>query len=305
MLPTDRSHAIFESTLVQIRAYGCRTASRPTPLEKVAGWNAVLVMRSGRFLRRLEGETQLVDVNRAMLFNADQPYSVWHPDRLGDAVTEFVLNSDLLVELVESIDPGHPDPGRHPFRRTAATTTPRDHLFHTAVWRAITSGRHDPLGIEEASIRFVAGMLRRSIAGEAVTPAGPAAGRASTRRAHAELAREACLTLSSRLTDPPSLAELADALDVSPYHLCRVVRASTGSTIHRYLMGLRLKAALDRVMDPTLPLAHVAHDLGFADQAHFSNAFRRAFGRPPGAVRRSVNGAETGDLVRTLADELT
>jgi len=72
---------------------------------------------------------------------------------------------------------------------------------------------------------------------------------------------------------------------VSLFHACRLFRRATGSTIHRFHEELRLRHALARVLDTDEPLARIAVALGFANQGHFGNRFRRRFGVAPGAAR--------------------
>ena len=54
---------------------------------------------------------------------------------------------------------------------------------------------------------------------------------------------------------------------------------------HRYLAELRLRHALSLVLDTQLPLTQVAYEVGFANQGHFANAFRRRFTATPSEVR--------------------
>jgi transcriptional regulator GlxA family with amidase domain len=41
--------------------------------------------------------------------------------------------------------------------------------------------------------------------------------------------------------------------------------------------------------DPSLPVSVVARAVGYRQAAQFSKAFRRHFGRPPSALRRSTS----------------
>jgi len=97
--------------------------------------------------------------------------------------------------------------------------------------------------------------------------------------------------LNRRLGEPLSLADISKAIGVSPYHLCRVFRRHTGVPIHRYRDRLRLFASLDMILERTHSVLDIALTLGYANEAHFSDAFRRTFGTRPGAYRRTVRGA--------------
>jgi AraC-like DNA-binding protein len=43
---------------------------------------------------------------------------------------------------------------------------------------------------------------------------------------------------------------------------------------------------VERVLDRDTRLIDIAYDLGYANEAHFSDAFRRWFGMRPSAFRR-------------------
>ena len=91
------------------------------------------------------------------------------------------------------------------------------------------------------------------------------------------------LRLGERLT----LGEIARAVHSSPFHLARVFRARTGFSIHGYRNQLRLCSSLEQVLEPEADLALIARRLGYSSHSHFTVSFRRAFGKPPSAVRRA------------------
>jgi AraC family transcriptional regulator len=70
-------------------------------------------------------------------------------------------------------------------------------------------------------------------------------------------------------------------------HFARMFRRHTGASLHRHLLRLRLRAALERIVATLDDLAAVALDVGFASHSHFTDAFRREFGRAPSEVRRA------------------
>ncbi len=89
-------------------------------------------------------------------------------------------------------------------------------------------------------------------------------------------------------------------MHVSPFHLAHGFRARTGLGLHAYRTHLRLRAALERIADPALPLTELALDLGFASHSHFTDTFRRTFGRPPSAVRAAVRAHGSAEARRIL-----
>lgn len=83
-----------------------------------------------------------------------------------------------------------------------------------------------------------------------------------------------------------TLADIARAVHISPYHLARQFRATTGQTIWRYLTSLRLAAALDRLRGGEDNLARLAAELGFASHSHLTERFQQIYGASPSQVRK-------------------
>lgn len=81
-----------------------------------------------------------------------------------------------------------------------------------------------------------------------------------------------------------SLSELADLSGMSRYQLIRTFRAGTGMTPHAWQLNLRINLAKPRILAGDA-IAAVAHDLGFADQAHFQRVFKAHAGVTPGRFR--------------------
>jgi len=91
--------------------------------------------------------------------------------------------------------------------------------------------------------------------------------------------------LEVRLTDPPTLAELAEMTGLSQFAVLRAFRAETGLPPHAYLNQLRVRRART-LLDQGVAPAEVAFETGFADQAHLTRHFKRVVGVPPGAYQR-------------------
>jgi AraC-like DNA-binding protein len=84
-----------------------------------------------------------------------------------------------------------------------------------------------------------------------------------------------------------SLDELAGQAFLSKFHLLRVFKAKTGLTPYTYQVQLRLNEAR-RLIFQDKSLTEIAYELGFADQSHFTNTFKKY-----------ANGASPGDLLKT------
>jgi AraC-like DNA-binding protein len=101
-----------------------------------------------------------------------------------------------------------------------------------------------------------------------------------------ELVERVKYELTRRIAEPVRLAEIAAAVNYSPYHLARLFRAHTGQPMYGYLQQLRLRESLDQAMTGRGTLADVASAYGFANHSHYTRTFRQVFGVPPSALRR-------------------
>jgi AraC family transcriptional regulator len=83
-----------------------------------------------------------------------------------------------------------------------------------------------------------------------------------------------------------TLQELADALDLSPRHFSRLFRTTFGTTPHRYVITERVNEAKALLANRRLAIVEIAEALGFADQSHLTNVFRRVTGVSPKRYQR-------------------
>ena len=89
-------------------------------------------------------------------------------------------------------------------------------------------------------------------------------------------------------TDPArawSVAELAAAVSLSRSAFARRFTAVMGTPPVHYLTGWRMSLAREELRDRSVPLAVIAHQVGYASEYAFAAAFKRAHGAPPGRWR--------------------
>lgn len=91
--------------------------------------------------------------------------------------------------------------------------------------------------------------------------------------------------LHARFTEPLLLSQVAAEVGIHPVHVARTFRRRYGTSVGEYLRALRVEYARQALRTSDAPLARIAAQAGFADQSHFSNAFKRATGWTPGEFR--------------------
>lgn len=94
--------------------------------------------------------------------------------------------------------------------------------------------------------------------------------------------------IEANLQESIGLDDLAEAAGLSANHFLRVFKLATGETPYHFLRARRLERARQLLVDNTMPLAELALECGFANQAHFTAAFSREVGISPGRYRRAV-----------------
>jgi AraC-like DNA-binding protein len=91
-----------------------------------------------------------------------------------------------------------------------------------------------------------------------------------------------------------TLGALARFAGLSGFHLCRVFREAVGLTPHAYQTQVRVRRAKS-LLRAGLPIALVAAEAGFYDQAHLTRHFKRIVGLTPG---RYGSAAAQGAVAR-------
>jgi AraC family transcriptional regulator len=94
--------------------------------------------------------------------------------------------------------------------------------------------------------------------------------------------------VDANLGDDIRLSELAEAAGLSEFHFAKLFKQSTGASPHQYILQRRLERAKQLLRNPTLSLSDISLEVGFADQSHFTNVFRRFVGATPSRFRSTL-----------------
>ena len=172
---------------------------------------------------------------------------------------------ELLASLGSQLGIGQPD-----FRNVVVNDPAMFHALrktHTHIQR-----EPDPLARQAAWVETCGALLQRH------------AGAQRRRRDEAGAVAQVRAILADACGEPLSLSALAQAVGLSPWQLSRAFRKHTGLPVHAWRNQIRLSQART-LLRQRRPIAEVANALGFADQAHFTRHFKRAFGFTPGQYR--------------------
>ncbi len=204
----------------------------------------------------LAGKTQYVKRGQVTLYN---PGTI-QASRFDSQPVEFVsvhLPKSVMKTLADEEDQ------RVPMLREGIIDNA---CLFTALCRFATSACHDWQSDQEQELIFLCAELLET---PAVLPAND--------RQRINVVVE---YLREHISVKPDLALLAQVAGLSKYHLVRYFTRYLGMAPLQYHMQLRLQQARDLLRQNVHPL-DAAIGLGFYDQSHFINAFRKVMGTTP------------------------
>ncbi len=214
------------------------------------------------------------DANQVVFVRGEEGSRVTGP--LDDGYGELIITPrrDVIAQIAHT---NGVSLAEHPlFRRRARRAGPSLQLLRSRFLHRATAARwREDLQAEEAVIA----LLHGAVHGEG-QPDPPRA--ASTAR----LVRRTKEFLEAELANRILLADIGRAVGASPAYLTDLFRRTEGTSLHRYLIELRLARALVELPHAD-DLTALAYDVGFSSHSHFSAAFRRAYGSSPSEFRRS------------------
>lgn len=91
--------------------------------------------------------------------------------------------------------------------------------------------------------------------------------------------------LLSHLSDPPTLQQLASIAGINTFKLKKGFKELYDNTVFGCLNEARLQQAREQLLDG-IQIKQLAEELGYSSVQHFSAAFRKKFGVPPGQAQR-------------------
>ncbi len=229
----------------------------------------------------------LADASVAVYYNHGVPFSRRQLHPTGDTGNVFLFETETLLQALAPHDP-EADPDRPLSIQVGPVTSGtylKQRLLLAAVERRLAV---DSDWVLEQALEILEEVLATGYQEQA------------RRSPPSQQSREKIEAVKDRLAlawqEPLSLSELAEEVGTSVYHLCRSFKRCTGVTVHTYRQCLRLRAGLGRLERTQTPLADLALDLGFSHQSHFTQAFRQAFGAPPGRIRKVLQGLRSAQI---------
>jgi AraC family transcriptional regulator len=271
---------LVDTPVVEVTYVAC-CAPRSRSVEQE--WNEVpqiVLPRRGLFTVHRCGETVLADATSAMVFGAEEGYRASHPRDGGDECLVLEFTRDVHEEALGGA------------RGCSGRLAPRTQLGAWLFACVVRRHDRDALYCEEGAL-----LLLDAVASD-LTDASGAGARVS--KAQCDRVDQVRTLIADDLGRRWRLDGIGRAVHCSPFHLARQFRWATGETISRYLLRLRLAAALDRIAEGDSDLARLAAELGFSHHSHFTARFRSVFGCTPGGARATLTAPHIRDLSTIL-----
>src|SRR5918992_913367 len=280
---SNHGHGSTYRTLARTRGvssvdFHCRCHAGARYRERCQTFGLSLV-RSGVFVRHTRSADQVGDPTAALFEQPGHERWVSHPVAAPGSTTVIVLTAEAMARYTGDVCmPDRPIP-----------VSPAIHLHHAELLAGLRSGIDE--GELDARLTWLIGRLV-----EADSPGRLTSHRAVTARSHQRIVnhvREAVAAEPASL----DLRRLAAELGHTPFHVSRVFRRVTGTTLTQHRNDVRVAVAVDRIAQGHERLAELAAELGFFDQSHLARVLRRSVQLSPGRLRnRLVRGGRPGAI---------
>jgi transcriptional regulator GlxA family with amidase domain len=97
--------------------------------------------------------------------------------------------------------------------------------------------------------------------------------------------------MTGNLRQSITLGEMAQSVNLTPEHLCRVFKSHTGTSPARYFKRLKMQRAKELLETTCLRVKEIVAAVGMTDQSHFVRDFEWEFGVTPAKYRMLYRAA--------------
>lgn len=85
-----------------------------------------------------------------------------------------------------------------------------------------------------------------------------------------------------------TLSEVAEILNVTPEHMCRLFKKYTDMTFNEYLMSLRISAFYQMLQNTNQKISVILEECGITNYKVFIREFKKTFGKTPEMIRNEM-----------------
>lgn len=278
----DTSRRIYDGTFFRIGQFrrGPKHPNFSGPHQ--IGGTLIVFPRTSVVITHAGKNPVVADPNTVMFYNDRQVYSRGKLSDQGDLCEWFAFDPKLAADAIRSFDTRVDDHPLEPFPFTHGPSDTTSYLLQRLVVDHILRDEQlDTLFIAESVMCILNRVVENNYRQRGISP------RKDGVSQELEVVDAIQKLLAIWFEQNPSLEQIAAQLNYSPFHLCRLFRKHTGQSIRQYLNQLRLRTALEYITQANTDLTSLALRLGYASHSHFTEAFRKSFGMPPSALRKT------------------
>ncbi len=92
----------------------------------------------------------------------------------------------------------------------------------------------------------------------------------------------------SHVEESITLSAVAQHVNVSRFHFCKMFKKATGMTLTEYVARVRVEKAKTLLVDPSMRISEIVFAAGFGSIPRFNSVFKRCVGMPPTEYRASL-----------------
>jgi AraC family transcriptional regulator len=94
--------------------------------------------------------------------------------------------------------------------------------------------------------------------------------------------------VSARLTNEIAIEQLAELVELSPFHFSRVFKQATGMTPLQFVTRERITYAQQLIRETSRSLIEIGIEVGYSNPSHFAKVFRKVVGVTPTEFRSAL-----------------
>ena len=102
------------------------------------------------------------------------------------------------------------------------------------------------------------------------------------------IVRNALSYIEEHYNEKLMLADVADKVYVSQWHLSKLLNKELSQNFSEVLNGVRIKKAKELLADPSKSISEVSDEVGFLEVAHFSKVFKKLTGESANEFRNKL-----------------
>ena len=95
----------------------------------------------------------------------------------------------------------------------------------------------------------------------------------------------------SHVEEPINLAVVAQHVNVSRFHFCKLFKKATGMTLTEYVARVRVEKAKTLLVDASVRISEVVFAAGFGSIPRFNSVFKRCVGMSPTEYRATLHSS--------------